>query len=126
MQGNLLFVGCSHTNGYWFNDKTNDKNVWDNNNYAQIYSQKLADEQCYIYSSAGAPNSKYPRWIRHILNIHKPLGIVIQSTYWDRWLMANNMSLEFIQTKPDYFTRKFKEEEKYIQNINLLVKLNKD
>lgn len=115
MQGNLLFVGCSHTNGYWYRKETNDKFVWDTNNYAQIYASQVAKDICYIYSSAGASNNKYPRWIRHILNIHPSVsGIVIQSTYWDRWTMANNTALEFKQTLPDYFVRKFKSEEKYI------------
>jgi hypothetical protein len=115
MQGNLLFIGCSHTNGYWFNDKTNDKNIWSDSNYAQIYAEKLADAKCFIYSSAGAPNNKYPRWVKSVVDKHLEVkGIVVQSTYWDRWLMANNTSLKFIQTDPDYFTRVYKETEKYI------------
>lgn len=115
MQGNLLFVGCSHTNGYWHSATTNDKYVWSDNNYAKIYAEELADSQCYIYSSAGVSNNKYPRWIRHMLNTHPNItGIVIQSTYWDRWMMANNIDLQFRTLDPDYFTRIYAEEEKYI------------
>jgi len=114
MQGNLLFVGCSHTNGFWQDPTTGDKHIWDDNNYAQIYAESLADQQCYIYSSSGAPNNKYPRWIKHVLNNHLVSGIVIQSTYWDRWLMGNNTDLQFRQLDVDHFTRTYKEDEKYI------------
>jgi len=115
MQGNLLFVGCSHTNGYWYNDNTDDKFVWDENNYAQIYASELADKQCYVYSSAGVSNNKYPRWIKHMLDTHNDIsGIVLQSTYWDRWIMANNLDLQFRQLDLGHFTRKYKETEDYI------------
>ena len=72
MQGNLLFVGCSHTNGFWGGrDKDGGdlhKQVGDTNNYAEIYANEIADEKCYAYSSAGASNNKYPRWIKTVTN----------------------------------------------------------
>tara|TARA_R110000796_G_scaffold62812_1_gene144812 strand:- start:1030 stop:1851 length:822 start_codon:yes stop_codon:yes gene_type:complete len=118
MQGNLLFVGCSHTNGFWGyvdDDKKIQKVVWDENNYAQIYADELAEGQCYIYASAGACNQKYARWIRHMLNIHDNIsGVVIQSTYWDRWLLANNINLEFTQLEPGHFTQQCKETDNFI------------
>lgn len=114
MQGNLLFVGCSHTNGYWHDSTTGDKYVWDKNNYAQVYAEELADSKCYIYSSAGVSNNKYPRWIRHMLNVHKDIsGIVIQSTYWDRWVMSYNPLLLFRTLDVDYFTRTYHDTEKF-------------
>lgn len=117
MQGNLLFVGCSHTNGFWgyVDDNGIQKVLWDKNNYAQIYAEELADSQCYIYSAAGAPNQRYPRWIRHMLNVHPNIkGVVIQSTYFDRWIMAINKELTFHTLDPGHFTRTHKEEEKFI------------
>lgn len=114
MQGNLLFVGCSHTNGYINDYKNKNVKVWQNNNYAQIYAQDLADGQCYIYASSGAPNQVYPRWIRYVLNNHTVKGLVIQSTYHDRWLLANNLDLEFRQLDTDYFVHQATEAEKFI------------
>lgn len=113
MQGNLLFVGCSHTNGFWSErnkDGGLDKIVADKNNYAEIYANELADERCYIYSSAGASNNKYPRWIRHMLNTHKDIkGIFLQSTYWDRWVMAADMKQHHRNLDPGYFTYLYKD-----------------
>jgi len=114
MQGNLLFVGCSHTNGFHWNEKSGDKFHWQDNNYAKIYAESLADDICYIYAGSGAPNSKYPRWIRHVLNTHKIDGVLIQSTYWDRWPMGNNLDLKFRHLEPGYFTRKFLESDKFV------------
>lgn len=113
MQGNLLFVGCSHTNGfsgYVDDNKKIQKVTWGTNNYAEIYANELAENQCYIYASAGACNQRYPRWIRHMLNTHENIsGVVVQSTYWDRWLQANNINLAFTQLDPGNFTKCDKE-----------------
>jgi hypothetical protein len=118
MQGNLLFVGCSHTNGFWgqrHKDGTLDKYIGDKNNYAQIYSNELADGRCYIYSSAGASNNKYPRWIRHMTNTHKDIkGIFVQSTYWDRWVMAADVKQHHRTIEVGHFCKTVKEEEKFI------------
>jgi hypothetical protein len=118
MQGNLLFVGCSHTNGFWGGrnkEGTLDKVTWDTNNYAEIYAEELADSQCYIYSSAGACNSKYPRWIRHMLNTHKDIsGVVMQSTYWDRWVMSADMKQHHRELDPGFFTKIEKTNDKVI------------
>jgi hypothetical protein len=118
MQGNLLFVGCSHTNGFWGGrnkEGTLDKVTWDTNNYAEIYAEELADSQCYIYSSAGACNSKYPRWIRHMLNTHKDVsGVVMQSTYWDRWVMSADMKQHHRDLDPGFFTKIEKTNDKVI------------
>jgi hypothetical protein len=115
MQGKVLFVGCSHTNGFSWNEETGDKWIWQDNNYAKIYAEELADKQCYIYSSSGAPNNKFPRYIRHMLNEHPDIELIsIQSTYWDRWLMGNNIDLQFRQIDPGYFTRKYIETDRLI------------
>jgi len=118
MQGNLLFVGCSHTNGFWGGrnkEGTLDKFCWDTNNYAEIYAEELADSQCYIYSSAGACNSKYPRWIRHMLNTHEDVsGVVMQSTYWDRWVMSADMEQHHREVDLGFFTKVEKTSDKVI------------
>lgn len=116
MQGNLLFVGCSHTNGFWgYKDDAGDfqKTVGDTNNYAEIYANELANEKCYIYSGAGATNNKYPRWIRSVLDKHTVSGIVIQSTYWDRWMMAADPNQSHQQLDVDFFTRTHKNTDKF-------------
>jgi hypothetical protein len=113
MQGNLLFVGCSHTSGYYADD--NGPSLWSKNNYAQIYADDIADKQCYIYGSTGAPNSKYPRWIRHVLNNHENVsGVVIQTTYWDRWSMGNNRTSLFLELPVGHFSYQHTVTDNYI------------
>lgn len=108
MQDSILFIGDSHAHGYWYDTEINDLRFWDINNYAQIYANDIASSKCYVYSYPGAPNNKYPRWIKHMLNIHPDISaVLLQSTYWDRWIMANNIRLDFPELDVGHFTRKF-------------------
>lgn len=113
MQNSLLFIGDSHSHGYWYNKETDKVECWDQNNYAQIYAKNIAHQKSYIYSYPGAPNSKYPRWIKNMLNTHKDIStVLIQSTYWDRWLMAVNTDIsEFPELPLNYLTREYYKEE---------------
>ena len=43
MQGNVLFVGCSHTQGYWRNTLLNKDSMWQDNNYAKIFAEDPAE-----------------------------------------------------------------------------------
>lgn len=104
----VLFVGDSHSHGYWGTDQQ--RHFWQPNNYARIYAEHTG-RQTYVYSSPGAPNKKYPRWIKHMLLTHTDItAVVIQSTYLERWLMGINRNLEFLELPLDYFTRKFSED----------------
>lgn len=117
MQGNLLFVGCSHTNGFWGGrDKDGGdlhKQVGDTNNYAEIYANELADDKCYAYSSAGATNNKYPRWIKTVIDKHPVSAIFVQSTYWDRWVMAADPNQKHQELSLDFFTKVLKDTDKF-------------
>jgi len=112
-QSNVLFLGDSHTAGYVTSG--DEYQLWQENNYAQIFAEELANGQCYIYGYSGAPNQVYPRWVRHMLNKHSNISaVVIQSTYWDRWLMGTSANIGFDQLSIDHFTNTVKVEEKYI------------
>lgn len=109
----LLFIGDSHSHGYWYNKEKNKVECWDKNNYSEIYARDIAQQQSYIYSYPGAPNSKYPRWIKNMLNKHRDIStVLVQSTYWDRWLMAVNTDIsEFPELPLDYLTYEFSKEQ---------------
>ena len=101
--GDILFVGDSHSHGYWSDGR--DRFFWQDNLYAKIYSRSCPYD-CYVYSTPGAPNSKYPRWIAMMLQRHPGIKtVVIQSTYHDRWLMSLNRDLDYADLALDYFTR---------------------
>jgi hypothetical protein len=115
MQGNVLFVGCSHTQGYWRNALLNKDSMWQDNNYAKIFAEDLADSQCYIYAQGGTPNSKYPRWIKHMLDTHNNISkVVVQSTYWDRWVMGTNKLVDYAEVDVGHFTREFLKDDNVI------------
>jgi hypothetical protein len=117
----VLFIGDSHCHGYWY-DKSADKVwLWDENNYSTIYACHLASGQCYVYSQGGAPNRKYVRWIRHMLEQHNDISAVsLQATYWDRWVMGCNLAEDdtpgfgFPSLPLGYFTKQFFKSDKVI------------
>jgi hypothetical protein len=120
-KGKVLFIGDSHCHGYWY-DKSADKVwVWDENNYSTIYADHLAGSQCYVYSQGGAPNRKYVRWIRHMLEQHRDISAVsLQATYWDRWVLGCNLAEDgtpgfgFPNLPVGYFTKRISESDKFI------------
>jgi hypothetical protein len=120
-KGKVLFIGDSHCHGYWY-DKSADKVwVWDENNYSTIYACHLANSQCYVYSQGGAPNRKYVRWIRHMLEQHKDISAIsLQATYWDRWVLGCNLAEDgtpgfgFPMMPVGYFTKRVLDSDKFI------------
>ena len=109
-QNNILFVGDSHSHGYA--SKATDSptkwtvSKWGDNNYAEYYSRNIEDSQCYVYSSPGACNQIYPRWIRDMLNKHNDISaVVLQTTHWDRWQLAFSKHFGFDELAPDHFTQ---------------------
>lgn len=113
LTNSLLFVGDSHSHGYWYNKNKDKVECWDKNNYAEIYARDVAKIKSYVYSYPGAPNSKYPRWIKNMLNKHSDIStVLVQSTYWDRWLMAVNTDIaEFPEPTLDFLTREYHKED---------------
>lgn len=99
-----LFVGCSHTSGYFYHDtdgwgeekesaKTHRDGLyqWALNNYAEIYA-KDNNQKTIIYAFPGAGNCKYPDWIRYCLNTYDDIdSIFVQSTYWNRYQISANL-----------------------------------
>jgi len=117
-----LFVGCSHTNGYFDNDgshpdcktaRMNNKTVysWGNNNYAELYA-KEQNEKTIIYSMSGATNCKYPDWIAYCLQHHNIDKVFVQSTYWTRFRVGAMLDLNIEREIPlDHFTMDPEEDE---------------
>jgi hypothetical protein len=119
-KGNILFIGDSHCHGYWYDKSRNKVWLWDENNYSTIYATKIAEQRCYVYSQGGAPNRKYVRWIRYMLETHSDIAVVsLQATYWDRWLLACNLiedgtpGFGFPKLPLGYFTRQFANTDKF-------------
>lgn len=90
--GKTLFIGCSHSMGYCGNIDEG-RNVWLDNNYAEIYSE-LNDKEVIIMASAGTGNRAYPRFLANAFKLHNDIEeVFIQSTYWGRFPVAINPDL---------------------------------
>lgn len=101
MQGKTLFVGDSHSGGYWAS-KTGQVKFGDENCYGRIYSEEIAP--CIVYADPGTSNSVYPRWISAMLEKYTDIDkVVIQTTHWDRWQMGYSKHLGFPELPNDYF-----------------------
>lgn len=87
-----LFIGDSHSTGYY--EKDGELLFWQDNNYAEIYS-KLNNKPVVIYAQPGGCNKKYPVWLRAMLEQYHDIDeVFVQSTYWNRYLMACSRQLD--------------------------------
>lgn len=102
-----LFVGCSHTMGYCNTNLNQPVNVWQENNYAEIYS-KIHNKKCVIMASAGTGNRAYPRFLAHAFNTYDDIDeVFLQSTYWGRFPVVINPDLDYKKIFPiDFFLQK--------------------
>jgi len=102
-----LFVGCSHTMGYCNTNLNQPVNVWQKNNYAEIYS-KIHNKKCVIMASAGTGNRAYPRFLAHAFNTYDDIDeVFLQSTYWGRFPVVINPDLDYKKIFPiDFFLQK--------------------
>jgi hypothetical protein len=118
-----LFIGCSHSMGYNGNIELEGPNVWQENNYAEIYS-KIYDKEVVIMASAGAGNRTYPRFLANALELYNDIdSVFIQSTYWGRFPVAINPDLndEKIFPKDFFLDENFKSEKIHRYSISLSV-----
>ena len=89
MPGRTLFVGDSHSAGYWAH-KIDESNFGSDNCYGRIYSQEIAP--CVVYADPGAPNSVYPRWISSMFkkyidsNTNNTLGSMENGSFKRTWI----------------------------------------
>lgn len=112
MPGRTLFVGDSHSAGYWAH-KIDEPYFGSENCYGRIYSQEI--EPCVVYADPGAPNSVYPRWISTMLKKYIDIDkVVIQTTHWDRWKMGHSTELGFTQLPNDYFLATHEEQKDFV------------
>lgn len=102
--GRTLFVGCSHTMGYREDLTDIESNVWQDNNYAEIYA-KVNNKPVVVMASAGAGNRSFPRFLAYAFKKYDDIDeVFIQSTYWGRFPIAINPTLDEKQIFPlDFF-----------------------
>jgi len=89
-----LFIGDSHTAGYWYDQKNSISHQWETN-YADIYSKKF-NTNTLVYAQPGVANQKYVFWLKSMFNRFDNIDkVFIQSTYWNRWLMGASKNLDY-------------------------------
>jgi len=121
--GRKLFVGCSHSYGYIqpeFTDRP--QNIWRENNYAEIYF-KTNNQSTVIYASAGTGNRSYPVFLADAFSKYNDIDeVFVQSTYWGRFPIAINPSLDETEVKPlDFFLRKNNEDTEKLHRYDILL-----
>ena len=103
-----LFLGDSHSCGYHVEDYTTADArpiFWDSNNYAEIYSD-IHNKSVAVYAIPNGCNKKYPIWLRTMFDQYSDIDeVFIQSTYWNRDLLAANKNLDIADgLKSNHFT----------------------
>lgn len=102
-----LFIGDSHSAGYQMtglNTSQPTPAYWSKNNYSEIYSH-ANDKEIVLYAMPNACNKKYPIWLNTMFNKYPDIdSVFIQSTYWNRDLLAANKNLDIADgMKSDHF-----------------------
>lgn len=111
-----LFIGCSHSLGYQDPLINLGSNVWCTNNYAEYYSQKH-NKKIIIMASAGMGNREIVNFLSHAFKIYSDIKeVYVQSTYWGRFPIAINPSLDEKDIFPlDFFIEKEHSENELIE-----------
>lgn len=90
----ILFIGCSHSMGYHDPRINKGNNVWQSNNYSEIYS-KMNNKSSIIMASAGMGNREVPNFLAHAFKTYNDISeVYVQSTYWGRFPIAINPDLD--------------------------------
>jgi hypothetical protein len=89
-----LFIGDSHTMGYIGHEQLPSFEVWQNNNYAELYAE-LTGKPVVIMASAGCDNAEYTNFLAYAFKKYNDIDeVFIQSTYWGRFALAINPDLD--------------------------------
>lgn len=99
-----LFIGDSHSMGYVGHEMLPSFEVWQNNNYAEIYAEQTG-KPVVIMASAGCDNKEYVNFLAYAFKKYNDIDeVFIQSTYWGRFALAINPDLDEKQIFPlDFF-----------------------
>ena len=116
--GRILFVGDSHSMGFVETKESHTDvfsnndidfqiqsnfDIWQENNYAEIYAKKF-NQPIIITAFAGCGNHEYLNMIAQQLKNYDNIDhVVIQSTYWGRFPIAINPTLEEEILPLDFF-----------------------
>jgi hypothetical protein len=106
--GRTLFIGDSHTMGYIGRSADADGfDIWQDNNYAEIYSQ-LNNKPVVIMASSGCGNREYVNFLAYALKTYDDIDeVFIQATHWGRFPLAINPNLDEQDIFPlDFFIEK--------------------
>jgi hypothetical protein len=103
-----LFLGDSHTHGYWRESvgQITIPHIWDNNNYAEIYSD-LTQKQSVIYAMSGTTIQRYPDWLKFSLDKYSDIDeVFVQSLHWNRFMLSGSETRDYTdELSIDYFTQ---------------------
>jgi len=100
-----LFISDSHSMGYvGHNSEAGGFDVWQENNYAEIFSAEN-NKPVVIMASSGCGNREYVNFLAHAFKLYDDIDeVFIQSTYWGRFPLAINPELDEKTTFPlDFF-----------------------
>jgi hypothetical protein len=118
--GKTLFIGCSHSMGYNDFNLNTPTNTWQENNYAEIYSQ-INNKEVIVMASAGCGNRVFPNFLAYALKNHNDIDeVFVQSTYWGRFPVAINPDLNEQEIFPlDFFIEKEPKMHENVQHYSL-------
>lgn len=120
----ILFIGDSHSSGFLLTEGplgNAHPNIWRDNNYAEIYCSEN-NQLGVIYATPGVSNDRYPDWVKFCLDMYPDIDtVLIQSTYWDRWMTSINPSDNSYEELPlDYFTVQYNDQNNCKRFIDLI------
>jgi len=107
--GRALFIGDSHTCGYWShptNQGPGSYTYWNDNNYAEEYS-RIANKPVAIYSMAGVNNRVYTDWLKVMFDRYNDIDeVFICLAPFNRFRLAFDGTLTDEVIPIDHFTTK--------------------
>lgn len=113
-----LFIGDSHTMGY-VETLDNSFKIWQSNNYAEIYAREN-NKQVVIAASSGCGNREYVNFLAYALKKYNDIDeVFIQSTYWGRFPIAINPTLNEKEILPLDFYMQDEESNDLIDRFSL-------
>jgi hypothetical protein len=101
-----LFIGDSHTCGYWShptNEGPGSYTYWNDNNYAEVYSE-INNKPVAIYAMAGVNNRVYTDWIRSMFNRYQDIDeVFVCMAPFNRFTLGFDSKLDDEVVPVDHF-----------------------
>lgn len=107
--GRSLFIGDSHVCGYVTKPNQvgpGSYDLWQDNNYAELYSIENNNRPTVVYAMPGTTNSAYTDWIYAMLKKYNDIDeIFVLMSAFNRFMLAFDGSLSTDSIPVDYFTK---------------------